>query len=270
MTNFSILLIVTALSEFLALLFFFKPDLTGSIPYGTFTFGFATLICFWVAYRLRQTIAETGDASLASLLRTLRSYFNVMGVFFFFDGIAHVGIPTLYPHDLVASHMHTFSHAFFFVGNAIIMRIPLSFISKRLENAGSILMAALGVFALGWRFLHPDTLAYIFGPDRPPIIASDETTGLIFLVANSLGLLIPGLYLIYKGIRTAESTPRLRAIFLGLGMAIFFSIGPVIDLTHNQYTQLLIHLLQATSFCLMGASAFYRTGGSATPVPRMA
>ena len=52
---------------------------------------------------------------------------------------------------------------------------------------------------------------------------------------------------------------KIRAICLALGMMIFFSIGPVIDLIQNQYTQLLIHLLQASSFGLLAASALYKT-----------
>ena len=259
MSNFKLLLLFTAVSEFLAVLFFFQPDIIASIPYGTFTFGFATLICFWLAVNLKRTISETGDTSLASLLETLRNYFLVMGVFFFFDGIAHVGIPAFYPVDIVAGHAHTFSHVFFFIGNAIIMRIPVSFINSNWKNYASALMGILGVVGVGWRFLNPDRLVYAFGPDLPPILSVDQTSGLIFLVANTLGLLIPGLYLVYLSMKSSDRTTKIRALLLGFGMAIFFSIGPVIDLTQNQYTQLLIHLLQATSFFLMGASAFYRT-----------
>lgn len=271
MSNFLVLLIFTAISEFLAILFFFQPNIIGSIPYGTFTFAFATLICFWLAIRLRKAVAGTQDISLSSLLETMRNYFLVMGIFFFFDGIAHVGIPALYPIDVIASHMHTFSHVFFFIGNAIIMRIPVSFINPGWKNYGSALMAILGVIGVGWRFLNPDHLIYVFGPNRPPIIAVDQTSGLIFLVANSLGLLLPGLYLLFRSIKSMEQTARVRALLLGLGMIIFFSIGPVIDLTQNQYTQLLIHLLQATSFFLMGASAFYQTRlpvRQSSPAPR--
>ncbi|GEM_PF-2593598 len=259
MTNLSILLIFTVISEALAVLFFFNPTIIGSVPYGTFTFLFAVLICFWVAYRLGHTRSETTDSSFAVLVDTLKSYFIIMGVFFFLDGIAHVGIPTFYPKDFVASHMHTFAHAFFFVGNAIIIRIPLSFINSSWKNIGSLVMGVFGVAAVVWRFINLDKLVYAFGPSIPPIIVVDKVSGIIILVSNILGLLLPGLYLMYRAIRTTEHTARVRALLLGLGMAIFFSIGPVIDLTQNQYTQLLIHLLQATSFCLMAASAFYGT-----------
>lgn len=260
MPNFILLLAFTAVSEFLAVLFFLRPGVIGPIPYGTFTFSFATLICFWLAISLKRTVSETGDTALASLLETLRNYFLVMGIFFFFDGIAHVGIPALYPVDVVAGHMHTFSHVFFFIGNAIIMRIPISFINPGWKNYASALMGVIGAVAVGWRFLNPDRLIYAFGPDRPPILAVDQTSGLFFLAANALGLLLPGLYLIYLGLRSVDSTTRIRALLLGLGMAIFFTIGPVIDLVQARYVQLSIHLLQATSFFLMGASAFYKTG----------
>lgn len=267
MKNFYTLLIFTAISEFLAVLFFLRPAVIGVIPYGTFTFLFATLICFWLAFRLRRTVAYTTDSSLASLLETLRNYFLVMGIFFFIDWFPHIGIPVFYPIDIFASHAHTFAHVFFFIGSAILIRVPLSFINPAWKNYGSLLMGIIGVLTVGYRFLNPDRLVYIFGPDRAPIIVVDSVTGIFFLVANGLGLLIPGFYLIYLGLRRGDSTTKVRAVLLGLGMAMFFSIGPVIDLIQNQYTQLLIHLLQATSFFIMGASAFYRTGAVALKTP---
>lgn len=260
MSNFTLLLLFSVVSEFLAVLFFFRPNFIEPIPYGTFTFLFATLICFWLAVSLKRTVSETGDTSLASLLETLRNYFLVMGIFFFLDWFPHVGLPLLYPVDVVASHAHTFAHVFFFIGNAIIIRIPVSFINQGWKNYASFLMGIIGVVTVGWRFLNPDRLVYIFGPDRAPIIITDAASGIFFLIGNGLGLLIPGLYLVYLSMRSMDRTTKVRALLLGLGMAVFFSIGPVIDLIQNQYTQLLIHLLQATSFFLMGASAFYRTG----------
>lgn len=257
MKNFNLIVSFTAVSIGLAVLFFFYPQIIRPIPYGTFTFGFATLICFWLAARLKKTSGGSSDESVVSLINTMRSYFLVMGVFFFVDGIAHVGIPTLYPKDILAGHFHTFSHVFFFVGNAILIRIPVSFINARWKNSASIVVAIFGVITVGWRFIHTDSLVYVFGPNFPPILIVDKISGLLFLVGNTYALLLPGFYLIYRGMRTMEHNVRVRAILLGLGMVIFFSIGPVIDLIQNQYTQLLIHLLQASAFGLMGASAFY-------------
>lgn len=256
MNNFKILLTFTLISLGLAILFFIFPQIIAPIPYGTFTFSFAFLICFWMAVRLsrpREFISETQQ----SLVNTIKTYFWIMGAFFFFDGIAHIGIPALYPKDLLASHMHTFSHAFFFVGNAFLIRIPISFFSPRLKNYASGLMILLGVLTVAWRTVNTDKLVYIFGPTQPPIIITDQFSGILFLVTNTIALLLPGFYLLYLGFKSLEKTVRTRAIFLGLGMIIFFSIGPVINLVQNQYTQLLIHLLQALSFFLMGASVFY-------------
>ncbi len=260
MSKFNSLLLFSAISEVLAVFFFFSPGLISPIPYGTFTFLFAMLINFWVAIYLRRVISETADTSLTVTLDTLRKYFLVMGFFFLFDGIAHVGLPALYPNPLIASHMHTFAHIFFFVGNAIIIRIPLSFLNAGWKNIGSFIMGILGVFVVMWRFINTDQLIYIFGPNLPPIIITDKISDLTFIVANLIGLLIPGLYLIYRGIKSADHIVRVRAILLGLGMAVFFSVGPVIDFLQNQYLQLTIHLLIATSFFLMGGSAFYHTG----------
>lgn len=253
-------MLFSAISEALAILFFFSPGLIAPIPYGTFTFLFATLINFWVAIHLRRIVSETTDTALASLLDTLKNYFLFMGVFFFFDGIAHVGVPTLYPNPVVASHVHTFSHAFFFVGNAILIRIPLSFLNAGWKNIGSLVIGVIGVFVVMWRFLNTDQLVYVFGPNIPPIIITDKVSGLAFLVSNLIGLLIPGLYLMYLGIKSMDHIVRVRVLLLGLGMVVFFSVGPVIDLMKNQYLQLTIHLLVATSFFLMGGSALYRTG----------
>lgn len=255
MRNFYLLVAFTVLSIALATFFFLEPSVISPIPYGTFTFTFATLICFWIASRLSRE-DHAGEDSTIALVKTLRNYFLVMGTFFFFDGIAHVGIPTLYPEPLVASYAHTFSHIFFFLGNAIIIRIPVAFINPRWKNAASWSQILLGVVAVGWRLTHHDSLVEI-APGLPPIIVTDATSGIFFLIANSLALLIPGLYVVYKGISALDHATRTRAIFLGLGMMIFFSIGPVIDLIKNQYTQLLIHLLQASSFGLMGMAALY-------------
>ena len=243
----------------LAILFFFYPDIIVPWPYGTFTFLFVMLVCFWVGFRLNPKSAEALQfPQVSQRIATLKRYFLVMGLFFFFDGIAHVGIPALYPHDLAASHMHTFAHAFFFVGNALIIRIPVSFMSPRWVNPASGLMIAIGVFTVTWRIAHTDKLLYIFGPGNPPIVATDQMSGFLFLIANTLGLIIPGFYLIYRGLRVGDPIARSRAVFLGLGMIAFFSVGPVIDLLYSQYTQLLIHLLLAVSFFLMGSSAFYK------------
>lgn len=267
MKNFYILAVFSVVSIGLAVLFFFSPGIIGPIPYGTFTFGFATLICFWIALRLGTTGTAAGDMSMSSLISTMKAYFWIMGTFFFFDGIAHIGIPVLalhhYPNlspsqfDLLAGHFHTFAHIFFFAGNAVLIRIPVSFINARWKNAASLVVVAFGVITVGWRFNHTDKLVSIFGPTIPPIILTDKASGLLFLVVNIYALLLPGFYLMYRGLRSAEHDVKVRAFLLGLGMAIFFSIGPVIDLVQNQYTQLLIHLLQASSFGLMGLAAFY-------------
>lgn len=266
MNNFTVLSVLTIVSLILAILFFFYPQIITPLPYGFFTFFLVTVICFWMASRLRATSLELVPPEVSKRIATLRNYFLVMGLFFFFDGIAHVGIPALYPVDLLASHIHTFSHAFFFVGNALIIRIPVSFMNPRWVNPASWLMAILGVVAVAWRAVNTDKLVYIFGPDQSPIIVTDTTSGALFLVANSLGLLIPGLYLIWRGLKSGNSLIRARAILLGLGMAVFFSIGPVIDIIQNQYTQLIIHLLLASSFFLMGASAFYKEKGATSEI----
>lgn len=259
MKNLKILYALTTLSVVMAVLFFAAPQIIFPLPYGMFTFLLVMVICFWIAYRLNSTLGQTSETpQIVSRLTTLRNYFFVMGIFFFFDGIAHVGIPTLYPREILASHMHTFSHIFFFLGNAIIIRIPVSFISSQLVNPASWLMVVFGAVAVAWRVVNTDKLIYAFGPDAPPIIIADGISGLIFLVANALGLLLPGLYLIWLGLSSGDSLVRRRAVLLGLGMAVFFSIGPVIDIVKNQYTQLIIHLLLASSFFLMGASAFYK------------
>src|SRR3989344_4725419 len=255
MRNFYLLAVFTLASIGLAILFFVYPNVISPIPYGTFTFGFATLICFWLAMRLSRTNQSSPNDAVA-LVRTLRNYFFVMGIFFFLDGIAHVGIPTFYPVQIVASYMHTFSHIFFFLGSAIIIRIPVAFINPRWKNAASWSQILIGVVTVGWRLTHLDSLVTI-APGAPPIIIADNVSVFLFMGGNILGLLIPGLYVAYLGLRTLDRTARIRAILLGLGMIIFFSIGPVIDYFHNQYTQLLIHLLQASSFGLMGMSAFY-------------
>lgn len=256
MNSFTTLLVMSTVSIALAVLFFFMPQLIAPVPYGTLTFGLATIICFWLAVRVGRSIGGAPE-SLASLLKTMRAYFLMMGIFFFLDWFPHIGIPLVYPNEVLASHFHTFAHIFFFIGNAIIIRVPVSFINARWKNAASVLMLLLGMATVAYRFIHLDKLIYAFGPTVPPLIIADKASGLFFLVANGLGLFIPGLYLIYRGIRALEHDARVRAIFLGLGMAIFFSIGPVIDIVQNQYTQLLIHLLQASSFFFIGASAVY-------------
>lgn len=257
-TNFNILSAFTVLSAFLAILFFLYPQIIVPLPYGLFTFLLVMIICFWVAARLTSVSATAGPARISERVTTLRNYFLVMGTFFFFDGIAHVGLPTLYPSEVLTSHMHTFSHIFFFIGNALIIRIPVSFISRRLVNPASVLMIVFGIIAVGWRVVNTDKLIYIFGPAAPPIVVTDKVSGILFLVANALGLLLPGLYLVWRGLTAADALVRTRAVLLGLGMAVFFSIGPVIDLVQNQYTQLIIHLLLALSFFFMGASALYK------------
>lgn len=264
MRDFKIFLAFTAVSLVLAVTFFVYPEVLGPIPYGTFTFLFATVICFWVASRLTSQ-PPAGDEQSASLVKTMRNYFVVMGVFFFLDGIAHVGLPKFYPVDIVASHMHTFSHAFFFVGNAIIIRIPMSFINPRLKNAASFMVGVLGVVTIWWRLFHPDTLVSI-AANLPPIIIADKTTGLLFAAVNAISLLIPGIYIMIRGLRSSPEI-RTRALLLGLGMAIFFSIGPVIDLVKGPLVQLLIHILQAVSFFLMGASALYAGSRARESVP---
>ena len=264
MNNLNILLTFTFISLGLAILFFSMPQIIAPIPYGTFTFLFVFLTCIWVAKRLGRP-RDFASESQRYLIKTLKNYFWVMSAFFFFDGIAHVGIPALYPKELLASHMHTFSHAFFFAGNVILIRIPISFINERLKNYGSGLMVILGIIAVVWRVIYTDKLIYVFGPAQPPIIITDQFSGILFLITNTIALLIPGLYLIYLGLKSVEKIVRVRAILLGLGMMIFFSIGPVIDLLQNQYTQLLIHMLLAISFFFMGASAFY---GKETPVEK--
>lgn len=256
MNSLNILLVFTIASLGLAILFFSLPQIIAPIPYGTFTFLFVFLTCVFVAKRLGRP-REFINESQQSLVNTLRAYFWVMSAFFFFDGIAHVGVPKLYPVDIVASHVHTFAHVFFFAGNAILMRIPVSFINSRLKNYASGLMALLGIIAVAWRVIHTDKLVYIFGPLEPPIVITDKFSGILFLVTNVIALLLPGLYLIYMGFRNQERLVKMRAIFLGLGMAVFFSVGPVIDLLASQYTQLLIHELITLSFFFMGASAFY-------------
>lgn len=258
MSNFNILSALTAVSLAAAILFFFYPQIIVPLPYGLFTFLLVMIVCFWMASRLKMAHPETMPPEVSGRLATLRNYFFVMGLFFFFDGIAHVGLPALYPHDITASHMHTFSHIFFFVGNAMIIRIPVSFINPRWVNPSSWLMAILGVVAVAWRVINTDKLVYIFGPNQTPIIVTDTASGALFLVANVIGLLIPGLYLIWRGLKSGNSLVRTGAILLGLGMAVFFSIGPIINLIQNQYTQLIIHLLLALSFFFMGASAFYK------------
>jgi hypothetical protein len=255
MRNFYVLLAFTIVSLALAVLFFLDPGVIGQIPYGTFTFGFATLICFWVASRLSRTNQEATDDAIA-LVATLRNYFLVMGVFFFFDGIAHVGIPALYPVPVFASYMHTFAHIFFFIGNAIIIRIPVAFINPRWKNAASWSQIVLGVLAVGWRLTHLDTLVTI-APGLPPIVVVDQVSDTFFLVANGLALLLPGLYVVYRGFRALDHATQVRAVLLGLGMMIFFAIGPVIDYIQGPSVQLLIHLLQASSFGLMGLAALY-------------
>lgn len=267
MSNLKFLVVFTVISIALANLFFFYPGVIGAIPYGTFTFGFATLICFWVANRLKAAPAGADDTA-KMLISTMRNYFGVMGVFFFFDGIAHVGVPALYPDALVASYVHNFSHIFFFIGNAIIIRIPVYFLNPRWLNAASIVQVIGGVISVGYGLFVPDSLVYVFGPNAAPILIVSATQDLLFLIANGIALLLPGLYVIYLSLRLTDKAGRVRAVLLGSGMIIFFAIGPVINVVHNQYLQLLIHLLQATSFCLMGASAFYgvakRTESSGT------
>ena len=259
MNNFKTLLVLTALSLALAILFFYYPQIIVPWPYGTFTFLFVMLVCFWTAFRLNPKSPEMMQfPQVSSRIATLKKYFMVMGLFFFFDGIAHVAIPALYPYDILASHMHTFSHAIFFIGNALIIRIPVSFMNTRWVNPASWLMLALGAVTVIWRVIHTDKLLYIFGPENPPIVATDQMSGLFFLAANTIGLIIPGFYLIYRGLKVGDFIARSRAVFLGSGMVVFFSVGPVIDLLHNQYTQLVIHLLLAVAFFLMGASAFYK------------
>lgn len=263
MSNLNILTSLTLLSVIMAVLFFAYPNLVAPIPYGSFAFALTMATCFWVAARIKTLLGDTFETELTSLLRTFRNYFLVMGTFFFFDGIAHVAIPALYPVDLVASHMHTFSHAFFFIGNAILIRIPISFINSRWKNMASILMIILGIIAVGWRIFNTDKLVYAFGPSSPPIIITDNTSGIIFLITNVLALLVPGLYLLYKGFKTLDVETSRRSSLLGLGMIIFFSIGPVIDIFPGPYLQLLIHLLLASSFFFMGASVLYKAGVSA-------
>lgn len=256
MRDINLLTIFTVASIILAFLFFFYPTVIAPIPYGTFTFLFAMFTCFWVAFRLIKRLQQTPEESLKLQIKTLRNYFLTMGIFFFFDGIAHVGIPALYPNELFASHTHTFSHAFFFLANMFIIRIPVYFFNKLWVNAASATIGVLGIIAIAWRVINTDKLVYIFGPSQAPIVITDQTSGLIFLVTNTLGLLIPGLYIIYKGLKITDESRR-RAVLLGLGMIAFFSVGPVIDLMKNQYTQLTIHLIIALSFFLMGAASFY-------------
>lgn len=266
MRNFYWLLAFTIADLALAFLFFLYPNLITPIPYGAFTFGFATLICFWVASRLSGTRAENDTIALVS---TMRNYFWVMGVFFFFDGWAHVGIPTFFPIQVVASYMHTFSHIFFFIGNAIIIRIPIAFINPRWKNAASWSQIIFGVIAVAWRLTHLDSLVTL-APGIPPIIVVDHVSDLIFTIANGLALLVTGLYIVYRGLRALDHDTRVRAILLGLGMMIFFAIGPVIDYVVNQYTQLLIQLLQATSFGLMGLCALYAPRAERASAPSAA
>src|SRR3989344_935964 len=269
MRDFTTILILTAASLGLAVLFFLDPAVIGSIPYGAFTFTFASIVCFWVAWRLRHIPSGTTE-DVASLMKTLRAYFFVMGFFFFFDGWAHVGIPVFYPLPLIASHAHTFSHIFFFIGNAIIIRIPVSFINRRWMNAASMSQVIFGVVTIAWRLGHLDTLVYAFGPTMPPLVIVDRVSDTLFLFGNGLALLLPGLYLVYLGLSRTIGDSRVRAVMLGLGMMIFFSVGPVIDLIQNQYTQLIIHLCIASSFGLMGASAFYRTRSRLSEAGRVA
>jgi hypothetical protein len=271
MRSILVLLILSVLSGASAILFFFRPELIDPIPYGTFTFLFAMIICLWVGLRLNRnvrstTVDEQVDDRILLSLQTFRNYFLVMAAFFFFDGIAHVGLPALYPNELVTSHMHTFSHVFFFVGNAILIRIPVSFINLRWMNPASLLIAVIGIIAVGWRFVNHDTLAYIFGPEAAPIIVTDEVSGIIFLVGNAIALLIPGLYIVFRGFMIPGTAGKTRAILLGIGMMAFFSVGPIIDLLQNQYTQLLVHEILVISFFAMGASSLFRPSAGEAPV----
>lgn len=269
------LTLFSAVSMGLAILFFAQPQWL-PVPYGSMTFTFATLISLWVAYRLSQSpLRNASDEQVATLINTLKNYFLVMGIFFFFDAFPHVYMPAYFfshpslpasTQNLIAGHAHTFAHIFFFIGNAILIRIPVSFINARWKNAASILVAVLGVITVGYRFVHTDFLVSI-APNIPSIIQTDRVSGLLFAIVNVLSLLIPGIYIMYRGIRSTDHITRGRAILLGLGMAVFFSIGPVIDNMTGPYVQITIHTLQALSFYLMGVSAFYGAQGTVLSRP---
>ncbi|MEK7566546.1 MAG: hypothetical protein AAB527_00200 [Patescibacteria group bacterium] len=256
MNNLNILVLFTSISLGMAFVFFFFPGVIAPIPYGVFTFFLAFIITLWVGIRLgRQRVFASDE--VRSLINTLRIYFLTMSAFFFFDGIAHVGIPALYPVEILASHTHTFSHVFFFVANAILIRIPVAFFSSRLKNPASALVLILGALAVVWRVINTDKLIYIFGQNQPPIVITDKISGLLFLANNVIALLLPGFYMMYLGIKSKEREVKVKAFLLGLGMAVFFTVGPVIDILQSQYTQLLVHALLALSFFFMGAAAFY-------------
>jgi hypothetical protein len=216
------------------------------------------VLWWWVSYRLHLIWAGYTPEEKATnkLVNDLRWMFAAGAAFWTIDVIPHVVLVILGIPVEEVTIVHWTGHILLFLYNILAVRIAVSFFDPRWKNAATIFVGIVSLIALTASALHPDFFVTIPG-SAYPLLHSDPTYAAFNMASNIFSVGLFGLYLIVKGLLEKDRTVRIRALLMGVGIAMEVPGGFFIQYGSSPYTPLYIYVTFTLWALLTGISAIY-------------
>lgn len=208
-------------------------------------------ISLWISYRLRQKFF----GNYSSEIRDFQWFFFYFGLFLLTlasSGFAAYSDPVFY--STVATITHRIGHIFFFFSAVFFIRIPLSWYSPKLKNAGSLIFLLLGAITTLLNLLRPGSSE--LHTSGINIRHLDPLVGQLIISVGLTWLPIAG-YFLYRGFKSHEHVVRMRAILLGFGLIVITLGGPTHGIAQNAPVFLTADILILIGIAIIASSIFY-------------
>lgn len=177
------------------------------------SWGLTALLVVYAGMRVYQSFRETGNRSVGDFAR----YLLIAGVGMLIPIIAYLG------GGLEWLRLGFVAGVFVkLIGLAFLIRLVLSFIWPRFEKLGFYMMLAADVIVLPINYLYAEVNYVGFNPQTGAFpINLPVTVGLLGFVFLLPALIIPGIFFLSKGLKSADKTVKLRGSLIGLGLLLF-------------------------------------------------